>query len=79
MKTVRKSKLDLGCPGGGLIHRHNFHSRVIVISFNMAAIAKGSILQSDRRVVWSQVGNQVVRRIISAAVNTGANEILLHT
>jgi hypothetical protein len=25
------------------------------------------------------VGNQVVRRIISAAVNTGANEILLHT
>jgi glycerophosphoryl diester phosphodiesterase len=84
MKTVRKKRanLTLAARVVELIRRHNFHSRVIVISFNMAAIVAVKELDPSIRTGAlfgpRQWATKSVRRIISAAVDTGANEILLH-
>jgi glycerophosphoryl diester phosphodiesterase len=84
MKTVRKKRSNLSLAGRvvELIDRHDFRSRVVVISFNLAAIAAvkgldpairtGALFGPKQRAIKS------VRKIIAGALDSGANEILLH-
>lgn len=84
MKTVRKkrSKLSLAAAVVEVIRRHNFHNRVIVISFNLTAIAAVKRLDPSIRTGAlfgpRQRATKSVPRIISNAVEYDADEILLH-
>jgi glycerophosphoryl diester phosphodiesterase len=84
MKTVRKkrSNLSLAARVVELIDRYDFRNRVVVISFNLAAIAAvkefdptirtGALFGPKQRAIKS------VRKMISGALDSGADEILLH-
>ena len=84
MKTVRKktSNFSLAARVVDLIDRHDFRSRVVVISFNLAAIAAVKELDPTIRTGAlfgpRQWAIKSVRKIISGALDSGANEILLH-
>ena len=86
MKTDRvdDANIDLINSVVQLINGHSFHSRVVVVSFNLKAIAQikqldpsiptGALFEPKRSAL------QAFRRhpMISAAINCGADEILLH-
>jgi glycerophosphoryl diester phosphodiesterase len=84
MKTVRmkKSNSSLAAAVVEVIHRHNFRNRVIVISFNLPAIA--AVKEVDPSIRTGalfgprQRATKSVRRIISSALECEADEILLH-
>ena len=84
MKTVRKKRLNavLAAAVVELIRLHNFHHRVVVISFNLAAIATIKELDPSIRTGAlfgpRQRATTSIRRIVSAALESGAQEILLH-
>lgn len=84
MKTVRKkrSNLSLAAAVVEVIRRHDFRDRVIVISFNLAAVAAVKELDPSIRTGAlfgpRQRATKSVRKIISSARQCNANEILLH-
>jgi glycerophosphoryl diester phosphodiesterase len=84
MKTVRdkRSNSALAAAVVEIVRRHGFHDRVIVISFNLRAVAAVKRLDSSVRTGAlfgpRQRATQSVRKIISNALEYGADEILLH-
>jgi len=84
MKTVRdkRSNSSLAAAVVEIIQRHSFHSRVIVISFNLRTVA--AVKQLDPSVRTGalfgprQRATKSVRKIIANALEYGADEILLH-
>lgn len=68
----------------GLISLHKFHSRTVVVSFNLRALALSRQLDTSIRTgALFQAGRnpaRIVRKspMITAAVDCGASEILLH-
>ena len=84
LKTVRKQKLNaaLGAAVVEVIKRHSFEGRVIVISFNLATVAGVKALDGSIRTGAlfgpRQRATKSIRKIISAAVESGASQILLH-
>jgi glycerophosphoryl diester phosphodiesterase len=84
MKAVRRKKLNLSLAAAvvEIIQRHRFHHRVIVISFNLAAIAavKGMDPSIRTGALFGprQRATKSARRIITGALECDANEILLH-
>ena len=84
LKTVRKRALNdwLVDAVVQVIRRHNLQSRVIVISFNLAALSKVKELDPSIHtgVLFGprQRATKSARRIVAAALDCGASEILLH-
>jgi len=84
LKTVRKKTLNdwLVEAVVEVIRRHNFQSRVIVISFNLAAVAKVKELDPSLHTGAlfgpRQRATKSARRIVAAALDCGAAEILVH-
>ena len=84
MKTVRdqKSNLSLAAAVVEIIQRHNFHHRVIAISFNLRAVAAVRNLDQSIRTGAlfgpRQRATKSVRKLIANALDHGADEILLH-
>lgn len=84
MKTVRKKKANLSLAAAVLevIDRHHFRNRVIVISFNLPAIAAVKELDPSIRTGAlfgpRQRATKSVRQIVSSALECAADEILLH-
>ena len=84
MKTVRdkRSNSALAAVVVEIIQRHSFHNRVIVISFNLGAVAAVKHLDPSVRTGAlfgpRQRATKSVRKIIANAVQYGADEILLH-
>lgn len=84
MKTVRdkRSNLSLAAAVVESVRRHSFHNRVIVISFNLRAVAAVKQLDSSVRTGAlfgpRQRATKSVRKIIANTVENGADEILLH-
>jgi glycerophosphoryl diester phosphodiesterase len=84
MKTVRdkRSNSSLATAVVEIIQRHSFHNRVIVISFNLRAIAAVKHLDSSVRTGAlfgpRQRATKSARKIIANALECGADEILLH-
>ena len=84
MKTVRdkRSNSSLATAVVETIQRHSFHNRVIVISFNLQAVAAVKNLDSSVRIGAlfgpRQRATKSVRKIIANALEYGADEILLH-
>ena len=84
MKTIRdkRSNSSLAAAVVEIIRRHSFHSRVIVISFNLRAIA--AVKEIDPAIRTGalfgprQRATKSVRRIIANALFHGSDEILLH-
>jgi glycerophosphoryl diester phosphodiesterase len=84
LKTVRKKRLNALLVDAvvEVISRYNFQSRVVVISFNLAAVAKvkeldssihtGALFGPRQRAVKS------TRKIITATLECRADQILLH-
>lgn len=84
MKTTRKKKSNLSLAAAvvEIIQRHSFHNRVIVISFNLPAIAVVKKMDPSIRTGAlfgpRQRATKSVRKIISSALECEADEILLH-
>ena len=84
LKTVRdkKSNSSLVTAVVEAIHRHNFQNRVIVISFNLAAVAAIKAMDSSIRTGAlfgpRQRATKSVRKMISDALECRAEELLLH-
>lgn len=84
MKTARKKKSNLSLAAAvvEIIQLHNLHNRVIVISFNLPAIAAVKDLDSSIRTGAlfgpRQRAIKSARKIVSSALEHGADEILLH-
>jgi glycerophosphoryl diester phosphodiesterase len=84
MKAARekKSNLSLAAAVVEIIQRHSFHDRVIVISFNLPAIA--AVKEMDPSIRTGalfgprQRATKSVSKIISSALKSEASEILLH-
>ncbi len=76
--------VDLTQAVARLIKEHKLHSRVVVVSFDLAAIAQIKLIDSAIRTgaLFEPKSDltTVVRkqRMIKAAIDHGANEILLH-
>lgn len=84
MKTVRdrKSNSSLAAAVVEIIQRQSFHNRVIVISFNLRAVAAVKHLDPSVRTGAlfgpRQRATKSARKIIANALDCGADEILLH-
>jgi len=84
MKTVRdkRSNSSLAAAVVEIIRRHSFHNRVIVISFNLRTVAAVKYLDPSVRTGAlfgpRQRATKSVRKIIANALESGADEILLH-
>ena len=84
MKVVRRkeSNLSLAAAVVDIVQRHHFHHRVIVISFNLPAIAAVKDLDPSIRTGAlfgpRQRATKSVRKMVSMALEHRANEILLH-
>jgi glycerophosphoryl diester phosphodiesterase len=84
MKTVRDKRSDssLAAAVVEIIQRHSFHNRVIVISFNLRAIAAVKLLDPSIRTGAlfgpRQRATKSARKIVANSLECGANEILLH-
>lgn len=84
LKTVRKRRLNALLVEAvvDLVASHRFQNRVIVISFNLAAVARVKKLDSSIRTGAlfgpRQRTAKSARRIISTTLDCGADEILLH-
>lgn len=84
MKAVRKkeSNVLLAAAVVEIVQRHRFHDRVIVISFNLPAIAAVKDLDPSIRTGAlfgpRQRATKSVHRIISSALEHRADELLLH-
>jgi len=84
MKTVtdKRSNSSLAAAVVEIIQRHSFHNRVIVISFNLRAIAAVKLLDPSIRTGAlfgpRQRATKSVRKLIANALDHGADEILLH-
>ena len=84
MKTVtdKRSNSSLAAAVVEIIQRHSFHNRVIVISFNLRAIAAVKAIEPSLRTGAlfgpRQRATKSVRKIVANALGCGANEILLH-
>ena len=84
LKTVRKKRLNalLVAAVIEIIKRHNLQDRVIVISFNLAAVAQVKELDSSLRTGAlfgpKQRATRTARKIIAATRECGADQVLLH-
>lgn len=84
LKTVRKKALNalLVAAVVEFIKRHNLQDRMIVISFNLAVVAQVKGLDSSIRTGAlfgpRQRATKSIRNIISATLECGADQILLH-
>lgn len=86
MKTHKAGEANVDLPASvvKLINDHNLQNRVIVVSFNLKALTQIKYLDTSIRtgVLFepkrSPSGILSGRRLIAAAVDAGANEILLH-
>ncbi len=84
LKTVRKKKRNalLVAAVGEIIKHHNLQDRVIVISFNLAAVAQVKEMDPSIRTGAlfgpKQRATKSIRKIIAATLKCGAGEILLH-
>lgn len=84
LKTVRKRTLNdlLVDAVVQVIRRHNLQNRVIVISFNLAAVSKVKELdpsiQTGALFGPRQRATKSIRQIVAAALDCGASEILVH-
>jgi glycerophosphoryl diester phosphodiesterase len=81
---AKEGSADLTQAVAQLIKEHRLHSRVIVVSFDLAAIAQTKLIDSAIRTgaLFEPKSDltTIVRkqRMIKAAIDHGANEILLH-
>ena len=84
MKAVRdtRSNLSLAAAVVEAIHRHNFRDRVVVISFNLPAVAAVKAMDPSIRAGAlfgpRQRATKSIRKIISATLQCRAEQILLH-
>lgn len=84
LKAARKKKSNLLLAAGvvEIIHRHSFHDRVIVVSFNLPAIT--AVKEMDPSIRTGalfgprQRTTKSAHRIIAEALECAADEILLH-
>jgi glycerophosphoryl diester phosphodiesterase len=76
------SKIDLVRSVAGLINKLEFHARVVVVSFDLEALAAMKALDGSIRAgaLFAPTRNGTLRSetIVKSAVNGGADEILLH-
>jgi glycerophosphoryl diester phosphodiesterase len=84
LKTTRNPSLnaELVAAVVELIRRHRMRARTVVISFNLAVVAQAKKLDSSIRTGAlfgpRQKGLRPVARVVDAAIDCGAQEILLH-
>lgn len=84
LKTVRRKRLNalLVAAVVEIIKRHNLQDRVIVISFNLAAVTQVKELDSSIRTGAlfgpKQRATKSIQNIITATIECGADQILLH-
>jgi len=83
LKTEEKS-LDLAGPVADVIKRYRFHERVVIVSFDLGALRQTKLIDSTIRTgalfAPRHGGGAGLRaeRILAMAVESGADEILLH-